>query len=116
MRDGLCALLYTSGTTAALPEQLDRIGRLGVRVVTQPSFVTRRAQKYRDQLSAVEQAWLWPLASLLRRGIEVSFSSDAPTVPADPSEWIRAASTRAIGLAERVSVRAALRLCRVAAH
>ena len=95
----------------ALPEQLDRISRLGIKVVTQPSFVTRRAQKYRDQFSPVEQAWLWPLAGLLQRGIEVSFSSDAPTVPSDPSEWIAAATGRDLGIAERIDHETARQLC-----
>ena len=95
----------------ALPEQLDRISRLGAKVVTQPSFVTRRARKYRDQLSQVEQAWLWPLAGLLRRGIEVSFSSDAPTAPPDPNEWIAAAAGRDLGTAERIDHESARQLC-----
>lgn len=95
----------------ALPEQLDRIARLGVAVVTQPSFVTRRAQKYREQLSPTEQAWLWPLASLLRRGIRVTLSSDAPTVPPDPAEWIEAATGRDIAPAERIDAETARRLC-----
>jgi predicted amidohydrolase YtcJ len=95
----------------ALPEQLDRIARLGVTVVTQPSFVTRRAQKYREELSEVEQAWLWPLASLLRRGIRVTLSSDAPTVPSDPVEWMEAATGRDIAPAERIDAETARRLC-----
>ncbi|WP_419922226.1 amidohydrolase family protein [Candidatus Poriferisodalis sp.] len=95
----------------ALPEQLDRIARLGIAVVTQPSFVTRRAQKYQEQLSAIEQGWLWPLASLVRRGIRVTFSSDAPTVPADPQEWIEAATSRTLAPAERVDRTTARRLC-----
>lgn len=95
----------------ALPEQLDRIARLGVKVVTQPSFVTRRAQKYREQLSPTEQEWLWPLGSLLRRGICVTLSSDAPTVPPDPAEWIEAATGRDIALAERIDPETARRLC-----
>ena len=96
----------------ALPEQLDRIARMGLKVVTQPSFVTRRAQKYREQLSPTEQEWLWPLASLLRRGIPVTLSSDAPTVPPDPAEWIEAATSRDIAPAERIDAPTALRLCR----
>ena len=95
----------------ALPEQLDRIARMGLKVATQPSFVTRRAQKYRDQLSPTEQDWLWPLASLLRRGIPVTLSSDAPTVPPDPAEWIEAATSRDIAPAERIDASTALRLC-----
>lgn len=95
----------------ALPEQLDRIARLGIGVVTQPSFVTRREQKYREQLSVTEHTWLWPLASLLRRGIEVTLASDAPTTPADPDEWIAAATSRDLGVAERVDASTARRLC-----
>lgn len=95
----------------ALPEQLDRIARLGITVVTQPSFVTRRAQKYREELSSTEQEWLWPLASLLRRGIPVRFSSDAPTVPADPAEWMAAASGRDVAPAERIDADTARQLC-----
>ena len=74
------------------------------RWVTQPSFVTRRAQKYREQFSATEQEWLWPLAGLLRRGIHVTFSSDAPTVPADPQEWAAAATSRELAPAERIDL------------
>ena len=95
----------------ALPEQLDRIARLGVAVATQPSFVTRRAQKYREQLTPTEQAWLWPLASLLRRGIRVTLSSDAPTVPTDPAEWIAAATDRDLAPNERIDAQTARRLC-----
>ncbi|WP_419911953.1 amidohydrolase family protein [Candidatus Poriferisodalis sp.] len=95
----------------ALPEQLDRIAQLGVKVVTQPSFVTRRAQKYREQLSPTEQEWLWPLGSLLRRGICVTLSSDAPTVPPDPAEWIEAATGRDLAPAERIDAETARRLC-----
>ncbi|WP_420436665.1 amidohydrolase family protein [Candidatus Poriferisodalis sp.] len=95
----------------ALPEQLDRIARLGLTVVTQPSFVTRRAQKYREQLSPTEQAWLWPLASLLRRGIRVTLSSDAPTVPSDPAEWMEAAAFRDLAPAERIDPERARELC-----
>ena len=95
----------------ALPEQLDRIARLGITVVTQPSFVTRRAQKYREQLSPTEQSWLWPLASLLRRGIRVTLSSDAPTVPPDPAEWMEAATGRDLAPAERIDPDRARELC-----
>lgn len=87
----------------ALSEQLDRIAELGVAVVTQPSFVTRREAKYRDQLSEVEQQWLWPLASLLDRNISVGFGSDAPTAPADPQEWLAGATSRSLGASERVT-------------
>jgi len=87
----------------ALPEQLDALAKLPVEVVTQPSFVNRRALKYREQLSATEQDWLWPLASLMQRGIPVRYSSDAPVVPARPAEWLAAATRRELNATEEVS-------------
>ncbi|MCP3856554.1 MAG: amidohydrolase family protein [Actinomycetia bacterium] len=75
----------------ALPGQLDALATLPVEVVTQPSFLSHRAAKYRHQLSEIEHQWLWPLESLIHREIPVHFSSDAPVVPARPDEWIAAA-------------------------
>jgi len=86
----------------ALPEQLDALAQLSVDVVTQPSFVNRRAAKYREQLSAVEQGWLWPLASLQQRGITVRYSSDAPVAPARPADWLAAATRRELNSGEEV--------------
>jgi predicted amidohydrolase YtcJ len=92
----------------ALPEQLDRLAGLSVEVVTQPSFVTRRATKYREQLSEIEQEWLWPAASLARRGVSLRLSSDAPVAPADPCEWLDSATERDINPAERLTLAEAL--------
>ena len=94
----------------ALPEQLDEIARLGLYVVTQPSFVVHREAKYRAELSEVELEWLWPVASLIDRGIGVGFSSDSPVVPADPLEWIAAAGEREIGPGETVDEVIAVKL------
>ena len=94
----------------ALPEQLDRLARLPVEVVTQPSFLARRGLKYREQLSAAERDCLYPVASLLERGIPLRFSSDAPVVPPVPLEWVRAAVFREIAPDEQIDVEMALRL------
>jgi predicted amidohydrolase YtcJ len=64
-------------------------------VVTQPSFLVHRGTKYREQLSEVEQSWLYRVGSLVGRGVAVAFSSDLPVVPARPQEWIAAAVDRA---------------------
>ncbi|HCK73498.1 MAG TPA: hypothetical protein DHW19_00875, partial [Acidimicrobiaceae bacterium] len=87
----------------ALPEQLDRVAELGLRVCTQPSFLLHRLKKYVLELSPIEQQWLWPLASLLDRQIDVSLSSDSPVVPADPEEWIQVATDRPIAHSEEIS-------------
>lgn len=97
----------------ALPEQLERLARLPVEVVTQPSFVVQRARKYREQLSEAEQGCLYPVASLLARGVPLRFSSDAPVVPPVPLQWVRAAVDRELSPEEAVDVETALRLASV---
>ena len=98
----------------ALPEQLDRIRDLGVSVCTQPSFLTRRLNKYLGELSPAEHQWLWPLGSLTERNIKVTLSSDSPVVPADPSEWIEASANRPLGNHEVISEESAQRMAAVA--
>lgn len=86
----------------------------GLRVVTQPSFIARRGDDYLDRTDAAEQPDLWPYASLLRAGVTVSPSSDAPY--GDPDPWAtiaaatrrRAPSGRVVGDTERVDPRTAL--------
>jgi predicted amidohydrolase YtcJ len=78
----------------ALPEQVERLARLPVMVVTQPAFLLHRAAKYRRSLSEVEQGWLYRVRSLLEAHIPVRFSSDAPVTPIRPRVWIEAAASR----------------------
>jgi len=92
-----------------LPEQVRAIARSGAAVVTQPSFLVHRAGKYRAELSEIEQRWLYRTASLLRAGVEVAASSDAPVVPARPLESVQAMVSRD-DPAERVDIDAALDL------
>lgn len=92
-----------------LPEQVGAIARSGAAVVTQPSFLVHRGAKYRAELSEVERGWLYRTASLLRAGVEVAASSDAPVVPARPLESVQAMVTRD-DRAERVGVGVALDL------
>lgn len=92
-----------------LPEQVDAIARSGAAVVTQPSFLVHRAGKYRAELSEVERGWLYRTASLLRAGVEVAASSDAPVVPPRPLESVQAMVSRD-DPAERVDIDAALDL------
>jgi predicted amidohydrolase YtcJ len=97
----------------ALPEQLDRIRDLGVSVCTQPSFLTRRLDKYLEELSPAEHKWLWPLGSLAERDIKVTLSSDSPVVPTDPAEWIEASTNRPLGSHEAISEDSAQRMAAV---
>jgi len=87
----------------AMPEQLDRLAQLDASVCTQPSFLTRRLDKYLADLSPVERSWLWPLSSLVERSIKVTLSSDSPVVPVDPDEWIHVATKRPLQSQETIS-------------
>jgi predicted amidohydrolase YtcJ len=92
------------------------LARLGLTVVTQPGFISDRGDDYLREVEAGEQAWLYPCASLIRAGVAVAASTDAPFGPADPWRCISAAAQRrtssgqVLGRAERVSAGRALRL------
>lgn len=97
-----------------MPEQIARIARLGVEVVTQPTFLPLRWAKYHEQISDVEREWLWRIRSLTAAGVRVRFSSDAPVVPADPLDAVLAASDRPHARHEEIDRAAALRAAAVA--
>ncbi|WP_300606353.1 amidohydrolase family protein [Trebonia sp.] len=92
----------------------DRIARLGLRVVTQPSFLTVRGDDYIRDVAADDLPCLYPYASLLAAGVPVCASSDAPYGPVDPWQAILSARDRmtssgtTIGGSERVPARTAL--------
>lgn len=79
------------------PETLEWIARLGLTVVTQPHFLTERADAYRRDVDAVDIPFLYRLGSLKRRGIPVAAGSDAPFGAADPWASMAAAVTRPPG-------------------
>ena len=94
------------------PAELRRLRDLGVRVVTQPSFIADRGDSYLQMVSVGPEhdGWLYRYGSLLSRGIPVASSSDAPYGEIDPWRVLRcardrrAASGRTIGARERVEV------------
>ena len=92
------------------------LARLGLTVVTQPGFISDRGDDYLREVPAAEQAWLYPCASLIRAGVAVAGSTDAPFGPADPWRCIAAAVHRrtpggqVLGRLERISATRALRL------
>lgn len=101
-----------------LPEHLERIRAGGIAVTTNPAFVTERGQKYRELLSAVEQEWLYPLRSVLAKGIPVAAASDRPVTAATPLVTMaaavhrrpRVAGAEPLGAEERVTPDEALSL------
>jgi predicted amidohydrolase YtcJ len=97
-------------------ELLDELRKLGVTVVTQPSFVHARGDQYVRDVDAEDLAHLYPCRSLLEAGIAVAGSSDAPFGAADPWLAIESAATRRtyagreLGRDEAISTRRALDL------
>jgi predicted amidohydrolase YtcJ len=96
------------------PEVAAMLAGLRVPVVTQPSLVALRGDDYLDRVEPQDQPFLWPFASLLRAGVGVGCSSDAPYGELDPWQAIVAArdrialSGRAVAPGERVGAEAAL--------
>lgn len=67
---------------------------LGVAVATQPAFVAARGDDYLRDVDPRDVGALYPVASLLRAGIDTRLSSDAPYGPIDPWVAMRAAVDR----------------------
>jgi predicted amidohydrolase YtcJ len=88
----------------------------GVTVVTQPNFVAERGEHYLRDVPADDHRALWRVASLLRAGIPLAASTDAPFGGMDPWAAMRAAVHRTtdggdvLGPDERISAQQALRL------
>jgi predicted amidohydrolase YtcJ len=95
-------------------ELLDELRRTGLRVVTQPGFLTDRGDRYLAEVDPADRGDLYRYGSLLSAGIPVTASSDAPYGPLDPWLALRAARDRTVpggdvlGAGERVPVDAAL--------
>jgi predicted amidohydrolase YtcJ len=85
------------------PDLLPMLARVGPAVVTQPGFAAERADQYRRDMPETEHADLYRHASLLKAGIRVAASSDAPFASEDPWRTIAAAATRDLAPAERVT-------------
>ena len=97
-------------------DAIAHIARLGLIVVTQPAFIRERGDRYLTEVDAADRNHLYPCASLLRAGIRVAASSDAPYAAPDPWAAIATATRRAtrtgkvIGRSEGVDARRALGL------
>jgi predicted amidohydrolase YtcJ len=76
------------------PPLLERIKKLGLIIVTQPSFIYYSGERFLATVPESKQPWLDVIKSPLDKGIMVAGSSDAPIVAADPFVGIYAAVTR----------------------
>jgi predicted amidohydrolase YtcJ len=84
--------------------------------VTQPAFIAERGDRYLAEVEAADRGDLYRCRSLLRCGVRVAASSDAPYASADPWAAMRAAVRRQtpnghlLGEDERLAPLAALGL------
>jgi len=76
------------------PALAGHLSSLGVTVVTQPSFIYYHGERYAKTVPPEQFAHLYPLATLLSKGVVVAGSSDFPLAPPDPLAGICAAVTR----------------------
>jgi predicted amidohydrolase YtcJ len=94
-------------------DQLSRLARLGVTVVSQPSFVYDFGDRYADQLGPERTPWLYRGRSLLDHGIRLVGSTDRP-LPGNPLRAIQTLVDRTscngqvIAPQERITVAEAL--------
>ncbi|HEX5480257.1 MAG TPA: amidohydrolase [Dehalococcoidia bacterium] len=71
-----------------------RIAALGISVVTQPAFLFERGDRYLRDVPPEKHERLYPIGELLRAGVTVAASTDAPVSPVDALAGIRAATGR----------------------
>ncbi|MBV9842303.1 MAG: amidohydrolase family protein [Sphingomonadaceae bacterium] len=92
------------------------IAKLRLTIVTQPAFPWQRGDRYLAEVEPREHSDLYRCATLLRAGVPVGGSSDAPYASLDPWAAMRAATTRltpsgqTLGADEAINPRAALNL------
>jgi predicted amidohydrolase YtcJ len=103
---------------ALVPSELiTELVSLRLRVVTQPGFLPDRGDDFLRDLPAADHPDLYRCASLLRSGVPLALSSDAPHGPLNPWHDITAATTRrtasgqVAGPAERITYTEALDAC-----
>ncbi len=89
---------------------------LGLAVVTQSAFIRERGDRYAAQVDVADLPDLYRCASLLRAGVPMAMSSDAPYASPDPWAGVAAAADRRstggvrLGPDEAVAPRTALSL------
>jgi predicted amidohydrolase YtcJ len=98
------------------PYLLERLRKLGLIIVTQPSNLYYNGERYLATVAPAQLPWLYRVKAPLDAGVTVAGSSDAPVVPCNPLVGIcsavtrRAASGQTLLPAERVSPQQALAL------
>ncbi|MEK4029509.1 amidohydrolase [Pseudobacillus sp. FSL P4-0506] len=106
--------------TLPTKQAMKRMAKARIGIVTQPVFLYAEIESYLKNLGAERTKSTYPIKSMLKEGIEVAFSSDAPGTawadPVNPFLGIKSAITRKAydgtdtGQDERVDVATAIEL------
>ncbi|RJS59027.1 amidohydrolase [Bacillus sp. PK3_68] len=106
--------------TLPTEQAMKRMAKARIGIVTQPVFLYAEIESYLKNLGAERTKSTYPIKSMLKEGIEVAFSSDAPGTawadPVNPFLGIKSAITRKAydgtdtGQDERVDVATAIEL------
>jgi predicted amidohydrolase YtcJ len=75
----------------------EHLAKLDVTVVTQPSLLARHGSRFAAESERAERALLWRYGGLLRAGVRVVASSDAPYGDANPWVTVHDATRRRSG-------------------
>lgn len=95
---------------------LEQISELGITVVSQPHFIAERGDRYRAQVDAEDQPFLYRAQGFLQAGIAFAGGTDAPYGHYDPWRSMLAATERlsqsrhVMGIEERLTPMQALAL------
>jgi predicted amidohydrolase YtcJ len=76
------------------PSLAERIASLGIIVVSNPAFPYFSGDRYLKTVPFSQLKYLYPLATLLIKGVAVAAGSDAPMAPVNPLAGIYGAVTR----------------------
>jgi hypothetical protein len=84
------------------PSLARKLADLGIMVVTQPSFLYYSGDRYLQTVPEEELKHLYPIRTLLKKGVRVAASSDCPIAPVTPMTGIYAACSRMTETGEKV--------------
>jgi hypothetical protein len=85
------------------PHLLDRIKRLGLVVVTHPSFAYYSGDRYLATVAATTIPYLYPTRALVESGLVVAGASDSPVINNNPLMGIYGGVTRQTSSGKRMS-------------
>lgn len=90
--------LRVEHVTQPSEDSIERAAKKGIAFVTQPIFLYAEIESYLKNLGKERMKACYPIKHMLKKGVKLSFSTDAPAtswaVPSDPFPCIKGAVTR----------------------